>query len=174
MHHINNYNLYASANKINHFIYYIRCINCCDMSKKSAFADERFARFNCAQTVFSLFARDLGLDEPTALKIASGFGGGMACGGTCGAVTGALMVIGMKHGHSTSESKAKAHTKMIVRRFIERFKEQHGALTCKELLGFDTSTPDGADAAYAEGVFDTLCPVYIKTACDLLDEEFMS
>jgi hypothetical protein len=38
------------------------------MSKKSTLADERFARFNCAQTVFSLFAEELGLDETTALK----------------------------------------------------------------------------------------------------------
>ena len=143
------------------------------MSKKSALADERFARFNCAQTVFSLFAKEVGLDEPIALKLASGFGGGMACGATCGVVTGALMVIGMKHGHSTNDPDAKAITKMLVRRFNERFKEQHGALTCRELLGYDTSTPDGADAAHGEGVFDTHCPVYIKTACDLLEEEFM-
>jgi C_GCAxxG_C_C family probable redox protein len=143
------------------------------MCRKSTLVDEQFSRFNCAQTVFSLFAQDLGLDESTTLKIASGFGRGMACGGTCGAVTGALMVIGMKHGHFISETKAKAHTKMLVRRFNERFKEQHGALTCWELLGFDISTPDGEDAAYVKGVFDSLCPVYIKTACDLLDEEFM-
>jgi C_GCAxxG_C_C family probable redox protein len=142
------------------------------MSKKSALADERFARFNCAQTVFSLFAGEVGIDETTAFKIASTFGGGMACGGTCGAVTGALMVIGMKHGHSTFDPDAKAYTKILVKRFNARFKEQHGALTCKELLGFDTSTPEGADAAHAAGVFDTRCPKYIKSACDLLEEEF--
>lgn len=142
------------------------------MNKKSALADERFARFNCAQTVFSLFAEEMGIDEPTTLKIASTFGGGMACGATCGAVTGALMVIGMKHGHSSSDPDAKANTKALVRQFNEQFKQQHGALTCKELLGYDTSTPEGADAAHAAGVFDTRCPQYIKSACDLLEEEF--
>ncbi len=155
------------------FIYYIVPIKYITMSRKSALVDEQFSRFNCAQTVFSLFARETGLDEPTALKVASGFGGGMACGGTCGAVTGALMVIGMKHGHSIPDPDAKAHTKMLVKRFNERFKEQHGALTCKELLGHDTSTPEGADAAHEQGLFDTLCPKLIKSACDLLEEEFM-
>jgi C_GCAxxG_C_C family probable redox protein len=142
------------------------------MSKKSALAGERFTRFNCAQTVFSLFAKEVGIDETTALKISSTFGGGMACGATCGAVTGALMVIGMKHGHTVSDPAAKAKTKTLVRQFNEHFKEQHGALTCKELLGYDTSTPEEADAARAAGVFDTHCPKYIKTACDLLEEEF--
>lgn len=142
------------------------------MCKKSEFADKQFSRFNCAQTVFSLFAGEVGLDDTTALKIASTFGGGMACGATCGAVTGALMVIGMKHGHSTSDPYAKAHTKALVKQFNQRFKEQHGALTCRELLGFDTSTPEGADAAHAAGLFDTRCPNYIKSTCDLLEEEF--
>ena len=142
------------------------------MSQKSALAEQRFSRFNCAQTVFSVFAEEIGLDEPTCLKIASTFGGGMACGATCGAVTGALMVIGMKHGHSISDPDAKVHTKMLVRRFNERFKKIHGALTCKELLGFDTSTPEGADAAHAAGVFETRCPGFIKSACSLLEEEF--
>jgi C_GCAxxG_C_C family probable redox protein len=123
------------------------------MSKKSALADKQFARFNCAQTVFSLFAEEtVGIDETTALKISSTFGGGMACGATCGAVTGALMVIGMKHGHFHIRPRCKSKTKTLVRQFNEHFKEQHGALTCKELLGYDTSTPEGADAAHAAGV----------------------
>ncbi len=140
------------------------------MRKKSALVDIQFSRYNCAQTVFSLFAEEVGIDETTSLKIASTFGGGMACGATCGAVTGALMVIGMKHGHSTSDPDAKATTKALVRKFNEQFIQQHGALTCKELLGYDTSTPEGADAAHAAGVFDTHCPKYIKSACDLLEE----
>lgn len=57
--------------------------------------------------MFSLFASDLGIDEKTALKISSGFGGGMACAETCGAVTGAYMVIGLKNGHSTPDPEKK-------------------------------------------------------------------
>ncbi|MGA2258902.1 MAG: C-GCAxxG-C-C family protein [Thermoguttaceae bacterium] len=60
----------------------------------------RFAEsFNCSQAVLSAYAGQLGLDEETAAKIASGFGGGMGrMADTCGAVTGAYMVLGLKSG----------------------------------------------------------------------------
>jgi len=142
------------------------------MTKKSDLVDQQFPRFNCAQTVISLFAEDLGLDEKTALKISSGFGGGMACAETCGAVTGSYMVIGMKHGHHSSDRDAKARTKKAIQRFNEKFKEKHGSLICKKLTGYDISTPEGGAAAYEEGVFQTKCPVFLKTACNILEDEF--
>ncbi|HKL32485.1 MAG TPA: C-GCAxxG-C-C family protein [Tangfeifania sp.] len=142
------------------------------MTKKSDLVDQQFPRFNCAQTVISLFAEDLGLDEKTALKISSGFGGGMACAETCGAVTGSYMVIGMKHGHHSSDHDAKARTKKAIQRFNEKFKEKHGSLICKKLTGYDISTPEGGAAAYEEGVFQTKCPVFLKTACNILEDEF--
>lgn len=73
------------------------------MTRKSDLVEKQFSRFNCAQTAFSLFAEDLGLNETTALKISSCFGGGMNCAETCGAVTGSYMVIGLKHGHSSTD-----------------------------------------------------------------------
>ncbi|HKI88416.1 MAG TPA: C-GCAxxG-C-C family protein, partial [Draconibacterium sp.] len=135
--------------------------------------DQRFPlKFNCAQTVFSLFAPDLGLDEQTALKIASGFGGGMACAETCGAVTGSYMVIGMKHGHSTSGPDEKAKTKLMIQKFNEEFKKEYGTLICKELTGFDISTPEGSFNAQQEAVFINKCPTFIKTACTILGNKF--
>jgi C_GCAxxG_C_C family probable redox protein len=142
------------------------------MTKKSALIENQFSKYNCAQTVFSLFVEDLGLDEKTALKISSCFGGGMACAETCGAVTGAYMVIGMKHGHFTSDSVAKAKTKALVKQFNEEFKAEHGSLICKQLTGFDISTPEGAAAAGANRIHDTKCTEFIKTACNLLEENF--
>ncbi|HCE57348.1 MAG TPA: hypothetical protein DER09_05965 [Prolixibacteraceae bacterium] len=142
------------------------------MKSKSLLVDEQFSKFNCAQTVFSLFAPELGIDEKTALKIASGFGSGMNCAETCGAVTGAYMVIGMKHGHSSSNPDGKANTKMLVKKFNEKFKEKHGTLICKQLTGFDISTPEGSAAASEAGVFENRCPEFIKTSCKILEEEF--
>ncbi len=141
------------------------------MNRKSDLVETQFSRYNCAQTVFSLFAEDIGLDEKTALKIASGFGGGMACAETCGAVTGSYMVIGMKHGHDSSDPEEKAKTKMAIQRFNEKFKEKHGSLICKKLTGYDISTPEGASAAHQDGVFVSKCPVFIKTACEILEKE---
>ena len=52
--------------------------------------------YSCSQSVLSAYAPGYGLDERSAFKLASAFGGGMAhLDGACGAVTGALMVIGL-------------------------------------------------------------------------------
>ena len=142
------------------------------MTQKAKLVEERFSNFNCSQTVFSLFAFDLGIDEKTALKIASGFGGGMACAETCGAVTGSYMVIGMKHGHVSSDSEKKANTKLMIQNFNEKFKRIHGSLICKRLIEFNISTPEGIAAAHKNNVFNTKCPAFIKTACTILEEEF--
>ncbi|MBN2636157.1 MAG: C_GCAxxG_C_C family protein [Prolixibacteraceae bacterium] len=142
------------------------------MTSKTQLVDNQFSKFNCAQTVFSLFASDLGLDEKTALKIASGFGGGMACAETCGAVTGAYMVIGMKHGHAVSDPELKAKTKAKIKKFNELFRKEHDSLICKQLTGYDISTPEGSEAAKEAEVFQKLCPGFIKTACTILENEF--
>lgn len=142
------------------------------MASKSKLVDQHFPKqFNCAQTVFSLHAKELGIDEQTALKIGSGFGGGMACAETCGAVTGSYMVIGIRHGNTTNDPEAKAHIKQMIQQFNKKFKEKHGTLICKELTGYDISTPEGNAAAQQSGVFQMQCPAFVKTACDILEEE---
>jgi len=142
------------------------------MTKKTDLVEERFSQVNCAQTVFSLYAEDLGINKETALKIASGFGGGMACAETCGAVTGAYMVIGLKHGHASSDPEEKANTKHKIQQFNEKFLKTHGSLICKKLTGYDISTYEGIEAARKQNVFHTKCPRFIKSACTILEEGF--
>ena len=51
---------------------------------------------NCAQSLVSMYCEDFGLDRNLGLKVAMGFGSGMArTGNTCGAVTGAYMILGL-------------------------------------------------------------------------------
>ena len=66
------------------------------MSKRVAEAERMFAEgFTCSQSVFGAFAEDLGLEKHMALKLANGFGGGIARRQeVCGAVSGAVMLIG--------------------------------------------------------------------------------
>lgn len=53
--------------------------------------------YNCAQSVFSAFSEESGIDEEQSRSIAGGFGAGFGrLQETCGAVTGAIMVIGCK------------------------------------------------------------------------------
>ncbi len=143
------------------------------MNSKSKFVDERFPlQFNCAQTVFSLFANDLGIDEDIVFKITSGFGGGMKRGATCGAVTAAYMVLGLKYANLVNDSEEKAKMEKLIKQFNQLFIEKHGSLNCKDLIHYDISTPEGKEAAKAAGVVADVCPNLIKSACDILENEF--
>jgi C_GCAxxG_C_C family probable redox protein len=74
--------------------------------KKEKTIDAFRKGFNCSQAVLSSFSPDLGLEKETALKIACGFGAGMAkLQETCGAVTGAVMVLGLKYGKYKEDDK---------------------------------------------------------------------
>jgi C_GCAxxG_C_C family probable redox protein len=74
------------------------------MNDKHAQALENFKNgYNCAQSVLSVLAPDLGLHQDTAMKLSSPFGSGIAyMQETCGAVTGALMAIGLKYGKTST------------------------------------------------------------------------
>lgn len=132
-------------------------------------------RFNCSQSVLSVYAEETGLDRETTLKLACGFGGGIAgMGETCGAVTGALMAIGLKFGATLpGDSPAKLQTFELIGRFAEEFKTRHGSLLCKDLLGFDMSTPEGKEIARQKGSFD-ICPNLVKSAVQILEETVSS
>lgn len=141
--------------------------------KKSAIAIENFKSLNCAQSVLLSYAADINLEEATALKIASGFGGGMTMGETCGAVTGAYMVLGLKissKGKTYPEIKAEA--KEAVRKFNSLFIARHGSLQCKKLLGVDISTAEGAAEAVAKNLYTTTCVDLVASAAELLEENF--
>lgn len=128
--------------------------------------------FNCAQAVFSTYAPGLGLDKEQALKIASGFGGGMArMGEVCGAVTGAFMVIGLKFGFlKAEENGAKEKTYDLINEFSGKFKELHGTIICRDLVGCDISNPEGRKKAADQGLFDELCPKLVYDAASILEE----
>jgi len=63
--------------------------------KKEDIAKSTFNNgYNCAQSVLTPFANQMGIDVSSTMKLASGFGAGMGrLQETCGAVTGAYMVI---------------------------------------------------------------------------------
>lgn len=118
--------------------------------------------YNCAQSVFSVFALEQGLDEDLALKISSAFGGGInGMGRTCGAVTGALMAMGLEGGRTRADDHStKDQLKIKADHLLEQFKQNFGSLNCHELL----------DKARAEGAsFDVYrnCPVYVEEAVEL-------
>lgn len=142
-------------------------------SRRAAAAGRAFRRgFNCSQAVLSAFAPSLGLKNDMATRLSQSFGAGLArLGETCGAVTGALMVIGLKYGKvRAGDDEAKEKTYLLARAFMDRFRKSHGSLRCKSLLGHDIGTPRGAKLIKAEGLHDTLCPLFIRSAVVTLDK----
>ncbi|HET6559893.1 MAG TPA: C-GCAxxG-C-C family protein [Prolixibacteraceae bacterium] len=141
--------------------------------KKSAIAIEYFKTLNCAQSVLLSYAQEINLEEPTALRMAGGFGGGMCLGETCGAVTGAYMVLGMKiNPQGKPVQQIKADSKEAVRQFNSLFMAKHGSLQCKKLLGVDISTPEGATRATELNLYNTLCVELVASAAEILEENF--
>jgi C_GCAxxG_C_C family probable redox protein len=126
--------------------------------------------FNCSQAVFSVFAKNMGLDDEISLKIACGFGGGMRLGNTCGAVTGAIMAVGLKYGKYKAEDKAaRDHTYELTKKFQAKFIEQNGSVVCRDLLGYDLGTPDGYEKAKENLAFVRICPNLVKSAVEILE-----
>jgi len=128
--------------------------------------------FSCSQAVFSTYSALFGLNREIALKIAGAFGGGMGrMGETCGAVTGAFMVIGLKYGKTQAkDNQAREKTYELVREFVKRFKARHGSILCRELLGYDISTPQGLKLAREKQRFATVCPQFIRDAVEIVEE----
>ena len=129
-------------------------------------------KFNCAQSIMSSYSTQYGLDNDTALKLATGFGGGMArFGRTCGAVSGAFMVIGLKYGMGINEDiEVKEKTYQVIRKFSDRFQEINGSVICRELLGCDIDTPEGIDYYNQNEFFEKKCLKYVKNAVEVLEE----
>jgi C_GCAxxG_C_C family probable redox protein len=128
--------------------------------------------FCCSQAVLASYSKKFGLNRKKALKIAQAFGGGIAqTGQICGAVSGALMVIGLKHGRTKADDlEAKNTTYTLTKDFMEKFKAMNGSIICKELLGYDISTPEGMENSEEKKLFDTLCPDFVHSAVKIIEE----
>ena len=139
-------------------------------------ADDAAAVFqggcNCTQAVLSVFAGDFGLDNTTAIKIATGFGGGIGHSGeTCGAVNGAVMVISLRSGLSLEKtyfSNQKVYD--IVGWMMDEFKKRNGSVRCLDLIGVDFSNAESYREALRKNVFYTTCSKFVRDAVEIVEE----
>ncbi len=114
-------------------------------------------KHNCSQSVLLGFAAELGLSEQTALRISSGFGGGIALGGnTCGVITGGIMVLGLA-GSGVGTSKVETYDKS--RLFQSRFEQKFGSQMCKKLIEERCASGDKG-----------FCDKYVEEACIIVEE----
>ena len=144
------------------------------MSERSERAEALFKEgYNCSQSVFAAYADLFGIDFETALKIASGLGGG--CGRQrelCGAVSGAVLAIGMKYGTTDgtdSEGKKLCYEK--VREFSDEFRKTNPSIVCRELLGLsdkkESAEPEKRTDAYYK---KRPCAQIVKESAEALEK----
>ena len=100
--------------------------------------------YNCARSVAAAFCDVTGLDEKTAARMASPFGGGMGrMREVCGAVSGMYLVRGWLYGYDTpGDDVSKKARYADVQAMGARFREQAGSIVCREILKNPPSDPN--------------------------------
>lgn len=119
-------------------------------------------KYNCAQAILVAYSDLVGLNEEDALKITSGFGGGVAgMGRTCGTVNAAIMILSLKHGSSNIDDiENKNRTRFIIRSFITEFEQYHSCI-CLDILTKE-------EKRYT--MHSEKCESVVALVCELLDK----
>ena len=140
------------------------------MNKHEELAIKYFTEgYNCAQAVFAAFHEEMGIDEKTALKMSSAFGGGMGrLREVCGAVSGMFMVLSNLYGYDDpKDAEAKQLLYSRVQALAEEFKKEHDTIICRELL----ASPKAKEVKAAPGSGHAgICFEYVGTAAKILSE----
>lgn len=111
--------------------------------------------YNCAQAVAIAFSDLIGLTEPQAAKMVSGFGGGLGRQReVCGSVLGMSFVISCLYGYDNPKAfDSKKQLYSEIQQCSNEFKKQNGSIICRELLGIEqklsiTPTPEKRTQEY--------------------------
>ena len=126
--------------------------------------------YNCAQSVAVSFCDVTGLEEKTAARMVSAFGGGMGrLREVCGAVSGMFFVLSYLYGYDTAGddvSKKRLYTQ--VQELAAAFREENGSIICREILKNPPSDPNPTPRT-AEFYAKRPCAKMVMTAGRLMD-----
>ena len=127
--------------------------------------------YNCAQAVAVAFCDVTGLQEKTAARIVSAFGGGMGrMREVCGAVSGMYFVLSYLYGYDEPiEGGAKKQLYTDVQALAAKFRENCGSIVCREILKNPPSDPNPSPRT-AEYYRIRPCARMVFTAAQLMDE----
>ena len=127
--------------------------------------------YNCAQAVAAAFGDLTGLDEKTAARMASCFGGGMGrMREVCGAVSGMLLVAGILYGYDDPKATTeKRELYAQVQAMAGQFRQELGSIVCRDLLKNPPSDPNPTPRT-AEFYKNRPCARMVETAARIMDE----
>lgn len=136
-------------------------------------AAQYFARgYACSQAVLLAFSDLTGLDESTALRISSSFGGGMGrLREVCGAVSGMFMAAGLLFSGDMLNAKDKKEHYARIQELAARFRAANGSIVCRELLNGVPAKPGAEpEPRTAEYYKKRPCSEYCRIAADILEQ----
>ena len=100
---------------------------------------------------------ELRIEDEIIPRIAFGFAGGIGnTGDVCGAIAGGVMAIGYKKERGASMEETY-HTLGLVQEFRRRFEAEMKTIYCRELTGWDLSTPEGIEGSMNSDTPQTVC-----------------
>jgi C_GCAxxG_C_C family probable redox protein len=140
---------------------------------KSDIAVDKFNEgYNCAQSVLYSFAQELNIGADLALRIATGFGGGMGKKQeVCGAISGAIMVLNLMYGRGEHDEKAKQETAYAkVRELIDLFTKEFGTIRCWELLPGCALQSEEGQKQFRDNRLIEKCREYVRQAARMVEE----
>ncbi len=129
--------------------------------------------YNWTQSVLFAFADDRLIDQDTALKITTGFGGGVALTGEiCGACTAGVMLLGLTYGKGITEDESyKENTYQKVQDFLVSFKKKNDSIFCRDIIhGCDLKTEEGKKIFNENNYEDKICLNCIASSIEILYE----
>ena len=143
---------------------------------RACFLDDR-NEFGCAETTFIVLKGAYGLDDPMDASAAMALNGGVAySGGACGAITGAALAVGMLAERRIDDHHAaKSVARRLIAGLMDDFLVVHGAVDCRDLIGYDLRAPGQHEAFIAGGIWRDRCMRQIEFAvtrmAPLVDED---
>ena len=126
--------------------------------------------YNCCQSMLVTYSEIYGLNRETALKLASGMGGGVGHSGeVCGFVSAACLLLGLKHGTDAPESKLKVFP--ICLELCDEFTAKYGSVNCKDIIKRDIRTLEATAKAKEAGAFK-ICGECGQFVAELLENKY--
>lgn len=143
--------------------------------QKSELAEQYFLEgYNCAQSVFLAYAQEFNLEKEFALKISSSFGGGMGrLREVCGTLSAMFAIAGLKKGYTqNNDDEIKEKHYALIQHLANKFKQRHKTIICRELLELNEQISSPKPQARTKEYYEERpCVHFIKTACNIIDEE---
>jgi C_GCAxxG_C_C family probable redox protein len=133
--------------------------------------------YNCSQAVFMAYADLYNIEQETAAKLATSFGGGMGrLREVCGAVSGMFLVLGLHYPFTDTKNKDSKNTNYkAVQNAANRFKEEMGSYICADLLhkkrkAESIISEERTDKYYAERP----CTKCVRIAAEIVGKEILA